>query len=302
MKRISTLWGIVIIVVAALVLFGGVFAYQYFATKTDNTKTAGLSVQSQQATEGWKTYTNTQYGFSIQYPGDTQITNISDNDPLSNEPILINVLLKPAGAKGSFMINVRNKNDGCYDTALGSNPEFPSINSTKFVEWDISKYLSTGTGLFGIGREYCAARDGLTYGLVAKTEYSANDKIPSIEPIFNQILSTFKFTTPTNQTTLPVITSLSANSGKQGDIITIFGSNLIENGKDLPIIWIGSTKVTDVSGLISATYNKIIFTVPQLIPGAYNLYFTELVGRQVSPPENSGHEVQSNTLPFTITK
>lgn len=51
--KVPTSVGIIIIVVVAVVLFGGVFAYQHF------TKTAG-----------WKTYKNTQYGFEFQYPND----------------------------------------------------------------------------------------------------------------------------------------------------------------------------------------------------------------------------------------
>lgn len=63
MEKVSTLAGIIIIIAVAAVLFGGVFAYQYF-TKS---QTAGLPVQINQATEGWKTYTNNNYNFSINY-------------------------------------------------------------------------------------------------------------------------------------------------------------------------------------------------------------------------------------------
>jgi hypothetical protein len=62
-KGISTLTGIIIIVVVAVVLFGGVFAYQYFATKSKP-----KVVQTQTQTAGWKTYTNTQYGFKFSVP------------------------------------------------------------------------------------------------------------------------------------------------------------------------------------------------------------------------------------------
>ena len=50
-KQISTLVGIIIIVIAAVILFGGVFAYQYFTNSE---------------TGAWKTYSNPD--FSIQYP------------------------------------------------------------------------------------------------------------------------------------------------------------------------------------------------------------------------------------------
>ena len=72
-KGISTIMGIIIIVAVAVILFGGVFAYQYFVTKsqTPNIETTGPALSE---VKGWKTYTNTQYGFSIQYPTDWQVS------------------------------------------------------------------------------------------------------------------------------------------------------------------------------------------------------------------------------------
>jgi hypothetical protein len=50
-KGISSLFGIIIIVAVAVIVFGGVFAYQYFSTKSQP------AVQTQQnPTAGWETY------------------------------------------------------------------------------------------------------------------------------------------------------------------------------------------------------------------------------------------------------
>ena len=73
--------GIIIIVVVAVILFGGVFAYQYFVTQKQQIQTAGLPVQSQQATEGWKTYTNTKYGFEFKYPTGVNVSAFQPGDP-----------------------------------------------------------------------------------------------------------------------------------------------------------------------------------------------------------------------------
>lgn len=77
---ISTLVGVIIIVVAIIILFGGVFAYQYFVEKSQipmtnvqpnpksqnsNTETAGPAPSN---IEGWKTYKNIIYGYELMYP------------------------------------------------------------------------------------------------------------------------------------------------------------------------------------------------------------------------------------------
>jgi hypothetical protein len=61
MKKISTLVGIVIIVAVAVVIFGGVFAYQYFAIKTN-------SGAKDSQTAGWQTYTSNELKYSFKYP------------------------------------------------------------------------------------------------------------------------------------------------------------------------------------------------------------------------------------------
>ncbi len=95
-KGISTLVGLIIIIVVAVVVFGGVFGYQYLTQPNPNTQnivggerdengcigSAGYSwCEAKQkclrsweepcqtdATAGWKTYTNNEFGFSVKYP------------------------------------------------------------------------------------------------------------------------------------------------------------------------------------------------------------------------------------------
>jgi len=91
-KKISTLTGTIIIVAVAVVLFAGVFVYQYF-TKTQtpitnvqsnlklqnqNTQTENVITQTPvDETAKWKTYTNTQYGFEMKYPANFKATDDS---------------------------------------------------------------------------------------------------------------------------------------------------------------------------------------------------------------------------------
>lgn len=59
MKKVSTLTGIIIIIVAAVILFGGVFAYQYFFQ---------LPNPNDQPNPNSQIYKNEKYGFQITLP------------------------------------------------------------------------------------------------------------------------------------------------------------------------------------------------------------------------------------------
>src|SRR3989344_760195 len=98
-KGISILIGIIVIVAVAVLTFGGVFAYQYFV------KPAGLPVQSQQATEGWKTFSDSRFPFEFRYPSEwkdsvikTDVPNISITiKEINSEFGGLNVDYKPGG-------------------------------------------------------------------------------------------------------------------------------------------------------------------------------------------------------------
>ena len=70
-KKIIPPWlGLILVILFALGAFAIVFAYQFYGDQLVKflSITAGSPSQSQQATAGWKTYTNTEYSFEFKYP------------------------------------------------------------------------------------------------------------------------------------------------------------------------------------------------------------------------------------------
>lgn len=67
MKRISTRLGILIIVVVAIVLFGGVFLWM------QKSKTPAINVQSNTETADWKTYKSSLWNYEVKIPAEFKI-------------------------------------------------------------------------------------------------------------------------------------------------------------------------------------------------------------------------------------
>jgi hypothetical protein len=64
-KEISTLTGSIIIIVAALVFFGGVFIFQHILLQR-NQQVSATKVTN--INDAWKNYINKEYGFGITFP------------------------------------------------------------------------------------------------------------------------------------------------------------------------------------------------------------------------------------------
>ena len=108
-KGVSTLVGIIIIIVVAVVLFGGVFAYQYFSKSQQNSEFFGSSqktTQTQTQTSGWKTYVDGVAGITFQYPAKLNTDYIS----LTKPSVIIT-------SPGSNNIDI----NGCYIDPLANN-------------------------------------------------------------------------------------------------------------------------------------------------------------------------------------
>lgn len=210
----TLLIGVIIIIAVAVVLFGGVFAYQYFATK--NSPIAGPALSG---VEGWKTYTNAQYNFEFRYPSDIlTMVNYSHVDfpELINDAVILGKLVRkedvanfgknicPAGGVGGFrtcsvegapgmVISVSNKSVGERRKSLDENlvSDFSLGKNKGFV-------YSIGDEWGGINLHVVPVLDAL-HSLSLNDIYDSADLDQGVgrqlpENLLNQIISTFKFT------------------------------------------------------------------------------------------------------------
>jgi hypothetical protein len=173
-KGISTLVGITIIVVIAAILFGGVFVYQYFATKS---QTSATNVQNSNVqTAGWKTYTNTQYGFEFQYPVNTTI-HVLDNGGIALDPV----------GSGNMVIEAPKVFRETPNGRIKTFNEFIGNYGQGYT-----KTVLTVGGIESVGVSSSQIGDIVYVPLAANQilEIGGNFK----DSTFNKIISTFKFT------------------------------------------------------------------------------------------------------------
>jgi hypothetical protein len=182
-KGISTLIGIIIIVVAALVLFGGVFAYQYFVKSqipNPNDQSNLNSQNSNTEIADWKTYTNSEYGFEIKYPDEWG----PPQEGTKNDFLTF-------GKQGIF-IELHN-----YDYVFENfvNSEFQNKKS-KTVKSAIDDF--NVSNLKGKKIKYYYDDQTDIYVYLPFSKYVAivfsDAAITTQENIFDKIISTFKFT------------------------------------------------------------------------------------------------------------
>jgi len=213
-KRISTLVGIIIIVTVAVVTFSGVFAYNYLAIKRMNNlgqfqneqnqkqqilnKNFPLAGETTDQTAGWKTYSNTQYGFEIKYPSDALLFDTIGVDGIKNTS-QINLTPKSStppltiSSTPSLTINVVTSDILAKDT-ISECPQgryaytMVKLNGMDFFRSDISTEYRGMNSRNEIAIEHCImGNNGNKYALIVRGTYTPTDTLL-------KMMNTFKFT------------------------------------------------------------------------------------------------------------
>ena len=109
-KKISTLIGILIIVVFALIVGGAIYWYSKEKFETPEVKVSEKTITDE--TANWKTYRNEEYGFEVKYPSNWQLSTIKNDDDSE-----------------SFSLSPANETDNRYQFIIqgrGSKTESPN--------------------------------------------------------------------------------------------------------------------------------------------------------------------------------
>ena len=206
-KGISTLVGIIIIIVVAIIFFGGVFAYQYLSKPqiliTNDQQNPNVQ-NSNSETATWKTYTNAQYGFSIQYPSVGDIFD-KGKDTYGIETILVGMQSNSADVQRSLKIDIQKAKtaDDCSENFVrnfGLDFKDFSLSGVTFLKADLSSLYNKGKGGSVYLDEYCTVYKNTVYRLTTSANiadvkgvvYSYSDF--EKDATLNKTINSFKFT------------------------------------------------------------------------------------------------------------
>jgi hypothetical protein len=126
-KHIPTWLGLVIIILAGILLFGGAFAYQFLVNKNQPEATNSLLNLANQ-TAGWKTYQNEKYGYGVKYPPNGSFSLSPSGIPNANDE----------GYKVNFKINdivisITSQKNARNDKTIDELKEVRDFNGMKNV-------------------------------------------------------------------------------------------------------------------------------------------------------------------------
>ncbi len=228
-QPISTLKGIIVIIITIVIAVGGVFTYEYsVAERLKNIAVLDANHMSNPETAGWKTYTNNQYGFSFQYPA---TTTLSENNKQGSywgytpyEVNFTNVATVSVsdinGVSGGLAVNIGNDPkliENClkfnFYAQLSNMTDVQQINGVTF--YTKSQGDAASGGQRGIITQYSVVYNNYCYTLQTTVQWQSiaflhgatdgknptqeeidkeNNGIQSQKDLLSQVVKTFKFT------------------------------------------------------------------------------------------------------------
>ena len=229
MQKISTLIGLIIIILWAIVALGGALTYSHFAIKDLESKSVtGLINQTTiDQTAGWKTYEWKFYKniISFKYPANWVVEKEYYLTPAQQ------ITGESPNNIGLFIYPKNNKLDNIH-IAGRQNSCDKSQKHTKCISNEAYDVIFT------------------------------DSKNAEILKIFEQMLSTFKFIAPVDQTSTPRIDSIAPASGPKGTTVEIRGTELSGFEGDLDVYFERAdgkrVMLTDTFGDYAKTQDKLI--------------------------------------------
>ncbi len=212
MKPARGFAAIIIVAIIALV-FGAAatFGYQKFIKKTpavsQKAETQASPLASVDETANWKTYTNSKYGFSLKYPEEKPVEfkdSVEGKQLCANTKGIVDIKIYPADYK---KLGPETEFLGDLWVSLSVADNVGKISPEDYVKKACPDYFSQGkigsiknTEINGnkaleiIYKNVMAQQEDVvvTKGDKLFFIHHYSNKLPN--PLFNQILSTFKFT------------------------------------------------------------------------------------------------------------
>ena len=210
MDKTTTIFFIIIAILAIAGIAYG--AYVYFIPATSQNQSQQQTAEPAKQTNnqvanqadpyaGWKTYTNTQYGFELRYPGEWHLYKVPDD-----RLIYIQNFLKPVeatsgiGGKGcqlSIMSWPEQRYSSISDWVAKQKINFGgALKNTTQKDVSVGSIKGLEVTFFGdfigTGRPSIVLFDRGTLYEITKGIQDVEQN--SCEVVFNQMLSTFKFT------------------------------------------------------------------------------------------------------------
>ncbi len=200
MKKISTRFGILIIIAAVVVLVGGTGAYLWYANsklqitnykQIQNLNTQNGNVDSSAkdlSIEDWKTYRNDEYGFEVKYPSNWAARNNTQDKDILIQFIAPNteVLME----NNTRACSDKNENTECSPDGV---PADIILNISAKFTFSITE--PQGTVYFSniVFTKYLGAFAGEQHFITTHNNQDFDFTCINMNAC-NQILSTFKFT------------------------------------------------------------------------------------------------------------